>query len=148
MADEQHGAGSGEGLSLEGDAGIGEVQERFDEANSKGYIGTKVDPTPNENYSLEGGVDPKTGSTGPTPETDPELGREAREAALGDPFANFKASQDPQEVRAAAEEAADEAEEESDDGSADGLSDEEREEQERIEAERLERERAEREGSS
>lgn len=75
--------GTGEGLSLEGDAGIAEVQEKFDAINERGFVGETTDPTPNENYSLEGGADPKTGSTGPTPETDPELAREADAAARG-----------------------------------------------------------------
>ncbi len=36
-----------------GDAGQAEVQEKMDEATDQGFIGIEVDPTPNEEYSLE-----------------------------------------------------------------------------------------------
>ncbi len=36
--------------------GGGEVQDATDKAEEKGYIGTKVDPRPNSDYSLEGGA--------------------------------------------------------------------------------------------
>ncbi len=48
----------------------GDIQERMDEVQEKGYLGDKVDPTPNENYSLE--TDEFR-----TPETDPELAKDA-----------------------------------------------------------------------
>lgn len=112
MARSRDKSAEAEGLSLEGDAGIGEVQERFDEAAEKGFFGNRVDPTPNENYSLEGGIeDVRTGKTGPTPETDRELAQAARNAALGDPFENYDASQDPQEVRKARESSSSSADE-------------------------------------
>lgn len=98
------------------DLGISEVQESFDAMHEKGFYGDKVDPTPNENYSLEGGADPKSGSTGSTPESDAELGLEARNASLGDPFENFKASQDPNEVIAANEAASSSDDEKADEG--------------------------------
>ena len=60
------------------DAGQAEVQERMDEATEQGFIGAKVDPTPNENYTVEG----VTGGA-PTPETDVQAAREAREATGG-----------------------------------------------------------------
>lgn len=56
------------------DGAKGDIQERFDEANDKGYFGDKVDPTPNEHYSLES-------SNWETPETDPKLAAEAHLAA-------------------------------------------------------------------
>lgn len=56
-----------------GDGGNAEVQENMDEINEKGYFGVKVDPTPNENYTLQG-----AGSGAPTPETDPEQAEKAR----------------------------------------------------------------------
>ena len=59
------------------DAGQAELQEIFDEAEEKGYFGTVPDPTPNENYSLE------TPPDAPTPETDANAAREAREATAG-----------------------------------------------------------------
>lgn len=48
-----------------GDAGQAEVQERMDEATEQGFMGLKVDPTPNERYSLES-------DDWRTPESDPE----------------------------------------------------------------------------
>jgi hypothetical protein len=39
------------------DAGQAEVQKKVEQEQSQGYIGTKVDPTPNEEYSLESGPD-------------------------------------------------------------------------------------------
>jgi hypothetical protein len=64
-----------------GDIGEGEMQEKFDEAAEKGYFGEKVDPTPNEAYTVEGVV-----AEQPTPETDPELAAEAANApkAIGE----------------------------------------------------------------
>jgi len=58
------------------DAGQDEVQENVDEANEKGYFGTAVDPTPNENYTLQGVVAGK-----PTPETDADAKTDAEKAA-------------------------------------------------------------------
>lgn len=54
------------------DAGEAEVQARKDEEEDKGYFGEKVDPTPNENYTLKGVT-----SGAPTPETDPEQAAKA-----------------------------------------------------------------------
>lgn len=45
------------------DLGADEVQQKFDEANEKGYFGTVPDETPNENYTLQGVTSGK-----PTPE--------------------------------------------------------------------------------
>lgn len=50
------------------DAGQKELQEKFDEAQEKGYFGVTPDPTPNENYTLQG-----QGAGKPTPETDDDL---------------------------------------------------------------------------
>lgn len=57
------------------DVGADQVQEAFDEANEKGFFGTKVDPTPNENYTVEGVTSGK-----PTPETDEKAAQNARAA--------------------------------------------------------------------
>jgi hypothetical protein len=54
------------------DLGAGEVQEKMDEEQEKGYRGTKVDKTPNENYTVAGVT-----QNLPTPETDPEMARRA-----------------------------------------------------------------------
>lgn len=54
------------------DAGEAEVQERKDAEEEQGFVGVKVDPTPNENYTLKGVTSGK-----PTPETDPKLAAEA-----------------------------------------------------------------------
>ena len=48
-----------------GDLGQAEVQANMDEATEQGFIGVEADPTPNENYTVEGVVAGK-----PTPETD------------------------------------------------------------------------------
>ncbi len=50
-----------------------QVQAAVDEETEQGFRGTKVDPTPNENYSLE------TSPDAPTPESDPESAAKARE---------------------------------------------------------------------
>lgn len=55
------------------DLGQKELQETFDKANEQGFFGVEVDPTPNENYSLE------TPPDAPTPETDAKLAAEVRE---------------------------------------------------------------------
>ncbi len=47
-----------------------ELQKQADKEAEQGFSGTKVDPTPNENYSLE------TPPDAPTPETDPKLAAE------------------------------------------------------------------------
>ena len=54
-------------------AGARELQETFDKANEQGFFGTKVDSTPDKNYSLE------TPPDAPTPETDAALAAEQRE---------------------------------------------------------------------
>jgi hypothetical protein len=69
------------GLSLEGDAGADEVQSTVDEENEKGFRGEPVDPTPRENYTLDGVT-----SDAPTPETDADMFDEARAASLGHPL--------------------------------------------------------------
>lgn len=43
-----------------GDAAAKQVQKTVDEAEDKGYFGVKVDPLPNEAYSLESGPDSPT----------------------------------------------------------------------------------------
>lgn len=56
------------------DGGAAEVQAKVDEENEQGFRGTAVDPTPRENYTLQGVVDGK-----PTPETDEKAAAEARD---------------------------------------------------------------------
>jgi hypothetical protein len=55
-----------------GDLGGKEAQAKMDQETAKGYHGTKVDPTPNENYTVAGVTSGK-----PTPETDPAMAKEA-----------------------------------------------------------------------
>ncbi|MGW3491788.1 hypothetical protein [Streptomyces sp. NPDC001054] len=50
-----------------------EVQAAVDAAEDLGYIGTPVDPTPKDHYTVAGVVAGK-----PTPETDPEHARAVR----------------------------------------------------------------------
>jgi hypothetical protein len=59
-----------------GDLGAGEVQARMDAEQEQGYVGVKVDPTPNRNYTLQG-----VAEGAPTPETDEGLREEAMRAA-------------------------------------------------------------------
>lgn len=56
------------------DVGESEVQEKFDKINEQGYVGTAVDQTPNEAYTLDGVT-----SGMETPETDPALSEQAQE---------------------------------------------------------------------
>lgn len=53
-----------------------ETTTTLEEARKVGYLGTKVDPTPNENYTVAGVTSGK-----PTPETDAGLRQEALGAA-------------------------------------------------------------------
>jgi len=59
--------------AADADLGQKEVQEAFDEANEQGYFGVTTDPTPDENYTLQGQAAGK-----PTPETDPKQAAEVR----------------------------------------------------------------------
>jgi hypothetical protein len=54
------------------------VQDAVDEVNEQGFQGTRVDPTPLENYTVEGVT-----SGAPTPETDDKAAEEARKASRG-----------------------------------------------------------------
>ena len=64
------------------DLGSSQVQEAVDQENEQGFRGVEVDPTPNENYTVSGVVE-----GAPTPETDSETAKTAREAAGLDPLA-------------------------------------------------------------
>lgn len=58
------------------DLGAADVQRQTDEAEAQGFVGHKVDPTPNEAYTV-GGVT----AGEPTPETDAAAAAEAEKAA-------------------------------------------------------------------
>lgn len=60
------------------EAGNAEVQAKVDDETEKGFRGTVPDPTPNENYTVEGVTAGK-----PTPETDADLAAEARASVRG-----------------------------------------------------------------
>jgi len=60
------------------DSGEAEVQANVDAENEQGFRGVRVDPTPLENYTLEGVTSGK-----PTPETDDKLAAEARDSSSG-----------------------------------------------------------------
>jgi hypothetical protein len=60
--------------SAKADAGREQVQSKMDEITAQGFRGVKVDPTPNENYTVAGVT-----AGAPTPETDVEA-----EAAVSD----------------------------------------------------------------
>lgn len=64
------------GKKQDNDLGRSEVQDTFDKWNAQGYRGVKVDPTPNEAYTVAGVT-----SGQPTPETDADLAAEARKRA-------------------------------------------------------------------
>jgi hypothetical protein len=57
------------------DSGASEVQAKVDAENEQGFSGTRVDPTPLENYTLQGVTSGK-----PTPETDEKAADKARES--------------------------------------------------------------------
>lgn len=52
------------------------VQDAVDEETERGFNGVEVDPTPNENYTLDGVTSGK-----PTPETDEKAASKAAGAA-------------------------------------------------------------------
>ena len=60
------------------DSGEAEVQANVDAENEQGFSGTRVDPTPLENYTLQGVIAGK-----PTPETDDKAAEKARTASSG-----------------------------------------------------------------
>lgn len=64
--------------SRKDDAGQAEVQKKADEINDQGFFGTKVDPTPDENYTVAGVTAGK-----PTPETDEQAAADAAQALRG-----------------------------------------------------------------
>lgn len=55
----------------------GQVQEAVDKETEQGFRGVKIDPTPNENYTVAGVT-----SGAPTPETDHKQALEANESGL------------------------------------------------------------------
>ena len=58
------------------DGGADQVAEKMDVETEQGFRGTKVDPTPNENYTVAGVTAGK-----PTPETDAKAAAKARESS-------------------------------------------------------------------
>lgn len=56
------------------DSGEAQVQEKVDEANDQGFLGSSVDPTPRENYTVGGVIAGK-----PTPETDESAAKRAEQ---------------------------------------------------------------------
>jgi hypothetical protein len=62
--------------AVQADAGVAKgPQEMIDRENAQGFRGVEVDPTPNENYTLQGVTSGK-----PTPETDDSAAEAARQA--------------------------------------------------------------------
>lgn len=61
--------------SKNNDGGAAEVQAKVDAEQEQGFVGTRVDPTPLENYSVQGVTSGK-----PTPETDDDAADAARKA--------------------------------------------------------------------
>ena len=55
-----------------------EVQKQVDAEEEQGFRGIPADPTPNENYTVDGVTSGK-----PTPETDAGAAEKARQHALG-----------------------------------------------------------------
>ena len=60
-------------LPGEQDVGQGEIQAKVDIEEEQGFRGIKVDPTPNENYTVDGVT-----SGAPTPENDQSARAEAK----------------------------------------------------------------------
>jgi hypothetical protein len=59
-------------------AAAAEVQKRVDQETEQGFRGIETDPTPNENYTVEGVTSGK-----PTPETDDAQADAVRKHAKG-----------------------------------------------------------------
>jgi len=60
------------------DGGAAEVQKRTDAELEQGFRGIETDPTPNENYTVQGVTAGK-----PTPETDQDHAEKVRRHTLG-----------------------------------------------------------------
>lgn len=75
MSDKTQSKDTAKSSTVNDDAGSKQVQEMFDQEHEQGFRGTEVDPTPNENYTLQGVASDK-----PTPETDEKAARGARAA--------------------------------------------------------------------
>jgi hypothetical protein len=60
------------------DAGEAQVQQRVDQEQEQGFVGVEVDPTPNENYTVQGVVKKL-----PTPETDADAAAAAGSTKFG-----------------------------------------------------------------
>lgn len=58
--------------------GPSDPQDVIDKETAQGFRGVEVDPTPNENYTLQGVT-----SGAPTPETDDDAAEAARKAQTG-----------------------------------------------------------------
>lgn len=56
-------------------ASLTDIQARADKETAQGFRGVEVDPTPNENYTVQGVT-----SGAPTPETDAGLAKDVRHA--------------------------------------------------------------------
>jgi hypothetical protein len=73
-----------------GDGGIAEVQEKMDKEQEQGFLGRKIDPLPNEAWSMEGGA-PEPGDNYTTPseeqvKEDPSLGDQYEGGATHTPY--------------------------------------------------------------
>jgi hypothetical protein len=76
--------------SSSGDAGQAQVQEMMDKEQEQGYVGRKVDPFPDEAYTLSGGA-PEPGDNPTTPsaedaKADPKLGDQYEGQATHTPY--------------------------------------------------------------
>jgi hypothetical protein len=73
-----------------GDGGASQVQEMMDKEQEQGFVGRKVDPLPNDAYSMEGGA-PAPGDNPTTPseeqvKEDPRLGDQYEGQATHTPY--------------------------------------------------------------
>lgn len=73
-----------------GDGGASQVQEMMDKEQEQGFVGRKVDPTPNDRYSMEGGApEPGDNPTAPSEDevkSDPRLGDQYEGQATHTPY--------------------------------------------------------------
>jgi hypothetical protein len=73
-----------------GDGGASQVQEAMDKEQEQGFVGRKVDPLPNDAYSMEGGApEPGDNPTAPSEEQvkkDPKLGDQYEGQATHTPY--------------------------------------------------------------
>jgi hypothetical protein len=89
-ADDEQSTPNQQDAPASGDGGASQVQEMMDKEQEQGFVGRKVDPTPNDRYSMEGGA-PEPGDNPTAPSEDevksnPRLGDQYEGQASHTPY--------------------------------------------------------------